>query len=173
MLKNSPEQVLDLILDFINLCLDKSIVSKNLCLDLIQPIFKSGNKNDPNNYRGICLSSSILKLITSLIYQRLVIKVDELNLISKNQIGFRTKSRTSDHLLTIKNIAKKCVTIGQKKLYLCFIDFENAFDSIWHGGLFHKLHDLGLNGKLLDLIENIYVKTKCAVKHGGKLTHFF
>ena len=173
MLKNSPEQVLDLILDFINLCLDKSIVSKNLCPDLIQPIFKSGNKNDPNNYRGICLSSSILKLITSLIYQRLVIKVDELNLISKNQIGFRTKSRTSDHLLTIKNIAKKCVTIGQKKLYLCFIDFENAFDSIWHGGLFHKLHDLGLNGKLLDLIENIYVKTKCAVKHGGKLTQFF
>ena len=83
--------------------------------DLIQPIFKSGNKNDPNNYRGICLSSSILKLITSLIYQRLVVKVDELKLISKNQIGFRSKSRTSDHLLTIKNIAKKFVTIGKKK----------------------------------------------------------
>ena len=141
---------------------------------MFQPIFKSGNKNDPNNYRGICLSSSLLlKLITSLIYQRLIVKTDELKLVSKNQIGFKVKSRTSDHLLTLTNIAKKYVTIGQKKLYLCFIDFVKVFYSVWPAGLFHKLNDLGLNGKLLDLIENIYVKTKCSIKHGDKLTQFF
>ena len=173
MVKNAPDQVLNLLLDFINLCLEKAIISESLCYDIIQPIFKSDDKSDPNNYRGICMSSSILKLITSLIYQRLLVQVDKLNLINKNQIGFMKKSRTSDHLLTLKNISKKYVTIGKKKLFLCFIDFQKAFDSVWHKGLFYKLRTMGLNGNLIDLVENIYAKTKCAVKEGNKITHFF
>ena len=32
---------------------------------------------------------------------------------------------------------------------------------------------MGLNGKLIDLIENIYQRTKCAVKQGDKITQFF
>ena len=41
-------------------------------------------------------------------------KVEENNLLSKNQIGFKKGSRTSDHLLTLKAIVKQYVTIGQK-----------------------------------------------------------
>jgi hypothetical protein len=173
MIKNAPEQVLLLLLDFINLCLDKSIISESLCYDIIQPIFKKDDNSDPNNYRGICLSSILLKLITTLISQRLTNKAEKLNLISKNQIGFRKKSRTADHLLTLKSITKKYVTNGHKKLFMCFIDFQKAFDSVWHKGLFYKLRTLGLNGKLIDLIEDIYHKTKCAVKQGDKVTQFF
>ena len=122
MIKNTPEQVMTLILDFINLCVDKSIVSQSLCYDIIHTIFKSDDKSDPNNYRGICLSSILLKLITSLISQRLTNKAEKLNLISKNQIGFRKKSRTADHLLTLKKLSKKYVTTEHKKLFMCFID---------------------------------------------------
>ena len=94
MIKNSPNCLLDLILDYINLCLQKSLVSETICYDLITPIFKEG---DPDNYRGICISSAILKLITSFISERLHTKVDELKLIDKNQIGFKRNSRTSDY----------------------------------------------------------------------------
>ena len=41
MIKNAPEQVLNLILDFINLCVEKSMVSESLCYDIIHTIFKS------------------------------------------------------------------------------------------------------------------------------------
>ena len=99
--------------------------------------------------------------------------MDKLNLISKNQIGFRKKSRTADHLLTLKYLSKKYVTIGHKKLFMCFIDFQKAFDSVWHTGLFYKLRTMGLNGKLLDLVEDIYGRTNCAVKQGDKRTQFF
>ena len=52
MIKNAPNQVLDLLLVFINLFLDKFVISKSHCYDIIQPIFKSEDKSDPNNYRG-------------------------------------------------------------------------------------------------------------------------
>ena len=122
---------------------------------------------------ALCISSAILKLITSLISERLHTKVDELKLIDKNQIGFKRNSRTSDHLLTLKTIIKKHVTIGGKKLYSCFVDFKKAFDSVWHIGLFQKMETLGLHGKLLSLIKNIYKNTKCAVKWDDKTTQFF
>ena len=120
MIKNSPNCLLDLILDYINLCLQKSLVSETICYDLITPIFKEGDKSNPDNYRGICISSAILKLITSLISERLHTKVDELKLIDRNQIDFKRNSRTSDHLLTLKTIIKKHVTIGGKKIIFLF-----------------------------------------------------
>ena len=164
MLKTAPQNVLDMILEFINLCLRKSLISKSLCHDIIYPIFKDGSRINPENYRGICISSAILKLITTLVNERLKSQVQELKLISKNQIGFQESARTSDHLLTLKSIVKKYVTFGEKKLYACFIDFKKAFDSVWHIGLFHKLKHVGLNGAIPSLIENIYKNTRCSVK---------
>ena len=58
----------------------------------------------------------------------------------KTQIGFKKNHRTSDHLLTLKDIVKKNITIGKKKkLFTCFVDFKKAYDSLWHDGLFYKL----------------------------------
>ena len=61
----------------------------------------------------------------------------------------------------------------KKKLYACFIDFRKAFDSVRQKGLFRKVENLGKNGNFLDLIKDIYCKTKCAVKIGNNTTNFF
>ena len=42
------------------------------CGGLITPIFKSGTKSDPSNYRGICISSCLGKLFCSILSQRLL-----------------------------------------------------------------------------------------------------
>ena len=94
-------------------------------------------------------------------------------MISKNQIGFRKSCRTADHLLTLEALVKKHVTKGEKKLDACFVDLRKAYDSFPHRGLFDQLRKLGINGKLLDLVENLYKRTKCAVKVNGKITNFF
>ena len=105
------------------------------------------------------ISSAILILITSLICERLEAKIEQLTLIKKNQMGFKKESRTSDHLLTLKTIVKHHVTIGKKKLYTCFVDFRKAFDSVWHEGLFQKLKNLGLYGKIFLHVRAIYKST--------------
>ena len=173
MIKASPENIQDLLLKFINICLKNSMVSGKICFELITPLFKDGLLDDPNNYRGLCVSSTLLKLMCSLINNRLQRFAEMNNLLSKNQIGFKKHCRTSDHLLTLKAIVKKYVTLGKKKLFACFVDFKKAFDSVWHQGLFYKLENLGIKGNLLDLVKDIYKKTQCAVKIDGKITDFF
>ena len=63
--------------------------------------------------------------------------------------------------------------MGEKKLYPYFVDFEKAFDTVWHKGLFKKLHNYGISGKCLDLIFSLYNKTRCAIKKNGQTTEFF
>ena len=67
MLKNSPKNVLNILLDFTNLCLQKQLIPDSYCNDIINPIFKEGSKSDPNNSRGICISSALTKIMMSMI----------------------------------------------------------------------------------------------------------
>ena len=173
MIKSSPNKIRSLLLKYVNICLKNTLVPGDICYELLTPILKEGTLNDHENYRGLCVSSVLLKLICSLINNRILDFVEKNNLLSKNQIGFKKKCRTSDHLLTLKSLVKKHVTIGKKKLYVCFVDLKKAFDSVWHKGLFYKIQNIGINGNILELIQNIYKKTKCAVKVDNKITEFF
>lgn len=69
-------------------------------------LHKSGNKLDPSNYRGISVASNLGKLFNRVIHSRFLGFIKETSLISENQFGFKEKSRTSDHLFTIKTISE-------------------------------------------------------------------
>ena len=66
------------------------------------PIHKSGEMDDPDNYRGISLNSCLSKLFTILLNVMLTEFCNKAELIHDNQIGFRKGYRTSDHVLTLK-----------------------------------------------------------------------
>ena len=173
MIKNSPDIILDLIYKFMNLCFEKSLIPDSWAYELISLIHKKGSKSDLNNYRGICVSSALLKILCTLLNNRLQEHCSDNEILNKNQIGFKKYCRTSDHILTLKNLVKKYVTLGQKKLYVCFVDFEKAFDSVWHKGLFTKLENYGIKGKTLDIITDLYRKTQCSIKKQNNITSFF
>ena len=63
------------------------------CNGIITPIFKSGARNDPSNYRGICVSSCLGKLFFSILNQRLLGNAVSLNVLHKSQIGSLPKHR--------------------------------------------------------------------------------
>ena len=92
MIKNSPKIIIDLVFNFINMCLEKALIPKSWCLDLINPIHKEGNKDNPNNYWGLCL----IKIICSLLNNRILLQVKQRGLIIKNQTGFKGNHRTAD-----------------------------------------------------------------------------
>ena len=61
-------------------------------------------------------------------------------LIPPNQIGYKKGSRTTDHILTLKNVIDKYIhTTPRRYLYACFVDFKSAFDTVWREGLFYKM----------------------------------
>ena len=59
------------------------------------------------------------------------------------------------------------------RLYCAFIDFKKAFDSVYLNGLWFKLYKLGINGKLLAIIRDMYNNVKTCVRNCNSLSDFF
>lgn len=138
----------------------------------IIPIHKKGNASDPNNYRGITISSNIGKLFNNVLNSRLTIYLNENNLISEQQIGFRKKCRTSDHMFILKCIMEQ-YRQSKNKLYICFVDFAKAFDGVWHKGLLYKMNKIDISSRFYNVIKNMYQKISLQVRIGNRLTPAF
>ena len=94
------------------------------CEGIITPIFKSGNKQDPSNYRGICINSCLGKLFSAVLNNRLKSYVQDQNILHKAQIGFIPGHRTTDHIFSLRTLIDKHVShTTNGKLYTCFVDF--------------------------------------------------
>ena len=110
---------------------------------IIKPIFKSGAKSDPINYRGITLLNTIGKIFTSVINRRLLDWAESANMINDSQFGFREGRRTIDAIYTLTSVMH-LYKRKHKPLYACFVDFRKAFDSINCDNLWLKLTKAGL-----------------------------
>ena len=58
-------------------------------------------------------------------------------------------------------------------VYIGFIDFRKAFDSIWHEALFVKLLHMGIGDPYYNIIQNMYNTVTSSVRLLDKLTHSF
>ena len=92
---------------------------------------KSGEKDNPSNYRGIVINSCIGKLFTKILNSRLNECLAKRNVIPIEQIGFTKKKRTVDHMFILRSLVEQHTKKGSKPLYTCFIHFRKAFDSVW------------------------------------------
>ena len=70
-------------------------------------IHKAGPKKDPDNYRGICIMNTLLKILCTMLNDRLTAYSQSHDLIDKEQNGFQKISSTAEHMLTLKALVKK------------------------------------------------------------------
>ena len=147
-----------------------SSVPLTWCSGLITPIFKSGLRNDPTNYRGICVFSCLGKLLCSTLNQRLMEHVNSLIILHNSKIGFLPNNRTADHVLTLRKLIDKYVHCHQEKVFACFVDFRKAFDSVWHDGLLYKVLQINVEGNVYDLIKSFYYNSTGSVRIGDSQT---
>ena len=84
---------------------------------LITPIYKSGNSLDPNNYRGICVSSCMGKLFCSILNTRLMdTSIPNWFYSWKPNCGSLTQTLHDKFINQNEN----------NKIYACFVDFKKA-----------------------------------------------
>ena len=115
-------------------------------LGVIKPIYKQkGDKKSPANYRGITLTSCLGKLFTCILQNRLNKFIEKHDVLNPEQFGFRPNSRTTDSLFIFQQLLHKYPK-QHKKLYVGFIDYEKALDSVRQSGMFHKLQKYGIQG---------------------------
>ncbi|XP_075160302.1 uncharacterized protein LOC142233305 [Haematobia irritans] len=97
---------------------------------------KKGDLSLCKNWRGITLLNMVNKVISHILNKRLS---DFVNPSLRNeQAGFRARRSCVDHVNTIRIIVEQSVE-WRSPLYLCFIDFTKAFDTIRHEALLKAL----------------------------------
>jgi len=137
---------------------------------IIIPTHKKKDRLDCNNYRGISLLCHCYKVLTAILTKRLRQRTDEI--LSEEQAGFRSGRGTTDQIFTLQQIAEKYVEFG-KDLYVCYIDFRKAFDSVWRDGLWSVMRHLGYPEKIVRILEDPYSETLSAVRVNGSTTEWF
>ena len=117
------------------------------------PLYKNGDKTEPDNYRPISLLSCISKLFEKLIFKRISNFAAKNNLMDKHQFGFRSNHSCTHAILSITDFFRE--SIDNKKFgYSCFIDLKKAFDTVDRKNMLDKLYQCGFGGKIHKLMTN-------------------
>ena len=150
-----------------NIIFDSGLIPEQWLYGNIFPVFKNkGIKHDPKRFRPITVLSCFGKLFTSILNFRLNDFSDEYSLICENQGGFRKGYSTIDNIF--------CFTCSDKYNEICaFIDFANAFDTVWRSGLWSKLLGNERNGKMYNIIYNMYSEIKSRIVYNGEKSEYF
>lgn len=113
------------------------------------------------DHRTISLMSHAAKIFMRIIFNRIQDKCDEY--LSRSQYGFRKGTGTREAILGLSLIAERYLEV-QRDLYVCFVDYKKAFDRIEHQRLIEVLQEIGLDGREIIIIRNIYWKHKGCVR---------
>jgi len=161
--KNAPETFLSKLLLVYNKMYETGKVPDSFKKATIFPLFKKGDANDANNYRGLSFIDCIAKLFTSLLNRRLTRWVEERQIITECQAGFRKGFSTMDNIFNLTGMIHLKTKSKKGKLYAFFVDFKAAYDTIDRKALWFKLSRMGVSTKLLTIIKNLYEGTEAGV----------
>ena len=138
--------------------------------DILTPLHKSNEKNDPNNYRGISVASCFGKLFLKLMQKRLESLCTKKSFIHESQGSGKAGSRTSDHLIIVKFLIDKYVKKMGKQLFACFVDLRKAYDTVPRTKLFYTLlKDYSIGGNYLKILQEMYRGNQVFIKLTDRL----
>ena len=110
------------------------------------------------------------KILGRIIIDRVRNGVDQR--LRKEQAGYRRGRGTTDQVFVLRNIVEQ-VNDWQAKLYLGFIDFEKAFDSIHRDSLWIIMRKYGIPEKVVRMVKLFYDGFQCAVEYQGEKCEWF
>ncbi len=153
LLKYGGHSLCDALLKLFNRLLDLEVFPKDWGKAACVQLYKSGDRTDPSNYRGIALISCLGKLYLSLWAERLTGYAE--GRLSRLQGGFRPNRGCRHLVYSLYDTLVRRKRSAQTS-YLFFIDLKKAFDTVWWNGLLKALYDIGIKGKAWRVIRNVY-----------------
>ena len=101
-----------------------------------------------------------------------ILKNEADTVLRDHRAGFRQDRGCIDHIATLRIIVEQSMEFDLS-LYIKFVEYEKAFDSIDRDTLWKLLQNYGVPEKIVTLIRNTYDGMTCKVTHAGRLTESF
>ena len=134
----------------------------------ITPIHKKGSRNVAGNYRPVSLTSTVVKLMESIIKSSIFDHLISNNLTSSSQFGFLPGYSCSTQLLYVMDIITCSLDHGSP-VDVIYLDLQKAFDSVPHYRLLLKVESYSISGKFLGWIKSFLSdREQCVILNGCK-----
>ena len=118
-------------------------------------LYKKGDPTDPANYRPIGLALTVYKLWTALVTEVLADFAEAHGVLCDSQEGFRRRRSTQRQLGNLLN-ALEDAHHTRHDVYLLYIDFSNAFDTLDHDKLLQLMWDQGFPSHAVEVVRGLH-----------------
>ena len=120
---------------------------------IVVPIFKKGQRSNPENYRPVSLTTVACRIMEKIIHKKITHHLLINQLISDCQHGFISQRSTLTQQISFFNRLAQNQTRKQD-CNAIYLDFTKAFDKISHNKLLHVLSHFKINNIVLTWIRN-------------------
>lgn len=117
---------------------------------------KVAGTQDCAKHRTLSLISHASKILLEIIRQRLTGHIQ--SEMAEEQFGFVRGKGTTDAIIVMRNVIEKTRARQDQELWMLFIDYSKAFDTVYHPKLWDALLNLGASKHIIWLLKNLYQK---------------
>ena len=128
---------------------------------LIVVLYKKNSRLNCGNYRPISLLSHIYKLFISIIANR--VKNDLYASFPASQAAYQPGRGTIEQIFALEQIIEKAIEFNNP-VFIVFIDFTKAFDSIKLDCLWKLLGETSINKRYIKLLKSTYDDSTASIK---------
>ena len=107
-----------------------------------------------------------------IILNRLNMKPQVEKIIAEERAGFRAGRSTKEQLFNLQILCEKYLQHKQN-LYNVFVDFNKAFNRVWHAALWATMKKYNISANLIGVIRNLYDKDTSAVLFNSSVGDWF
>lgn len=133
-------------------------------VSFVVPVYKSGDRSNVKNYRGVSNQSAIPKMFDSLIYDKLYFNCKQL--LNECQHGFVRNRSTVTNLMIYETEVLRALE-SRLQLDSIYTDFSKAFDTVNHRVLLGKLGEFGFSDDLVKWFSSFLIGRRQRVKIGS------
>ena len=142
---------------------------------VVVPLFKmKGDRDDPGNYRGVCLLSLASRILARILAARLQVWAEDVGILDDNQQGFRKGRSTGDATQTMVRLKEDAEDLERRRvgeevddkdvLVARLLDLKKAYPRVNKPALWKLLERYGLDGNYLRALKDLHETTEYRVR---------
>ena len=169
LIEASGEIGIEVMMELCQRVLDGKGMPDDWALSVVIPIFKGkGDATSCGAYRGVKLLEHAMKIVERVLEKRIrnMVEVDEM------QFGFMPGKGTVDAVFILRRLQEEYRDKG-KKLYMCFVDLEKAFDRAPRRVMEWAMRQRELPEAIVRAVMSLYEGAKTRVRVGSELSEEF